>query len=908
MAKNVESSSQPPVERRLSSRVRPAETAHSLESSPGMPRSGAGGFAQPGGHSTRESLRTAGLYSDGPDTVSGAEGLTAGTVIGPPERRFRLVSDLSGRARVWLARAVTSSPNTDVPDGVDEFRVLKVFVPTTPGLREVGLDERSVRVDTLNLRNYLAKIKTRVDVALKLNHPHIARAYGWWQGPDGWPFVEMEHLDHRNGRSLAQLLQEKGRNGFQPEIVLGWLRPIATALDYGRRDYRLAHQHLNADTVFVNNAGIIKLLAYGLAIDPQEPRSVLFNNDAPTMAAVAPMGTAAAEMAFRQDVFALALLAYQLLTGHSAYEFLGANAYTHVVLPQPAGLTDEAWRVLRRGLAYPSELCPTDAGQFVNDLEAAQGVAAGERPGRASNRRYWGLGAAGLGLAILFGFYVFGKRDAAAPQPPERAAVPAVGRPAQGVTLATPNQSRSVYGSDAEREADTRAFESARRVDTLDAYRLYLQGCPGCGYEKEGRAAILRIENQEKITRIKTAFEKALQALEHEKRGDQGDEALSHLAALAAFTSADLDPFIDAGRRRVTLGWAALAQASLEQGDLAQARQWLKKAEATQTHQVELARLTQSLEEAQTLQQARVSDGDAFAVARRANTRRAYWTYLERCEPSCGHRAEAEAALARLAPANPLMSDRLQDGSPGPEMVVIRAGRFVMGSPAHEKGRYNDETARAVRIDNAFAIGKYEVTFQEYDRFAKATSRALPKDQGWGRGRRPVINVSWPDAAAYTEWLSQQTNARYRLPTEAEWEYAARAGVTASRYWGDNPDQGCAYANAADLDGKRTFIGWSVMNCHDRYVYTAPVGSYYDNPFGLHDMLGNVLEWTCSLYDKDRPSPVQDCEQPTGDRQFVLRGGSWNDEPRNVRSADRHRSRPEFQDYFLGFRLVRDLP
>ena len=831
--------------------------------------------------------------------VDGAEPIGPGAVIGPPEHPVRLLSDLSGQGRVWLARRVEPAESGQNPS--EELRVIKIFLPPTLTGREGGRDERPSRADSINLRAYLTKTKTRIDSVLKLSHPHLVRLHGWWQGADGWPFVEMEYLDPQHGRSLAQRLREQGRNGFSFETLLGWLRPVAAALDYARREHRLAHQHLDADQVFVSEQGTVKLLGLGLITEPREPRSVLFGDDSPIIEAVGPLETATAETPFRQDVFALALLVYQLMTGHDARETQDQAPYPNLV-PRPSGLTDEAWRVLRRGLAYPSELCPTDAGQFLADLEAAQrpAMASGRAAGSALKRWRWAVAA--LGLAAMLAIYGVLRRDGDG----SNLQSPATNGDSAAPVTASPNPATTGWGSAAEREADLRAFESAKRVDNLLAYRLYLQGCPRCGHEQETRAAIARLENQEKIDRIKADFEKLALALERDKRGDQGDEALSRLTALAAL--APDDPLLAAGRRRVALGWAELAQASLDQGRLTEARNWLKKAESAQPKQLELTRLSRTLEQAETDERNRLLDADAFAVARRANNRRAYWTYLERCAPGCVHRAEAEAALTRLAPSNQILSDRLSDGSTGPELVVIPAGGFQMGSPAYEKGRYNDESVHPTRIGKAFAIGKYEVTFQQYDRFAKASGRALPNDHGWGRGQRPVINVSWSDATAYADWLSQQTGFRYRLPTEAEWEYAARGGVAGSRYWGEEPDQGCAYANAADLDGKQVFIGWTVMKCHDGQIYTAPVGGYHDNDFGLHDMLGNVLEWTCSLYDKENPSPVQRCEEPAEDRQFVVRGGSWNDEPRNVRLADRHRSRPEFQDYFLGFRLVRELP
>jgi len=411
------------------------------------------------------------------------------------------------------------------------------------------------------------------------------------------------------------------------------------------------------------------------------------------------------------------------------------------------------------------------------------------------------------------------------------------------------------------------------------------------------------LETRKKVEALKADFAALATALE-EGREERGSEALARLDALATLTPDD--PLITAGRQQLARSWVKMALISLNKPDPDEARKWLKKAEAIQPELPELVALNQALKQAEAVEQVKQTDTEAFAATRRADTRRAYWAYLDRCATGCRHRAEAEAALARLAPAYPVLRDRLNDGSQGPEMVVIPAGEFQMGSPSSEVGRYSDEPTRAVRIEKSLAIGKYEVMFHEYDRFATATGKPLPDDHDWGRGRRPVINVDWKNAAAYAEWLSQQTGQRYRLPTEAEWEYAARAGTTTSRYWGDDPNEGCAYANAADLDGKKVFVGWTVMQCHDGQVYTAPVGNYRNNEFGLYDMAGNVLEWTCSIYHKESKAPAQRCQEPGGDQEMVVRGGSWSDEPRNVRSADRHRSRPEFRDYFLGFRLVRE--
>ncbi len=248
--------------------------------------------------------------------------------------------------------------------------------------------------------------------------------------------------------------------------------------------------------------------------------------------------------------------------------------------------------------------------------------------------------------------------------------------------------------------------------------------------------------------------------------------------------------------------------------------------------------------------------------------------------------------------------DRLQDGSEGPEMVWIPAGRFRMGD-IQGVGDNDEQPVHWVSVDR-FAMERYEVSFAEYDRFAEATGKEMPDDEGWGRGNRPVINVSWENAMAYAGWLSKQTRQQYRLPTEAEWEYAARAGTQTSRYWGNEPDHACRYANVRDGTFKNELNWGSIHNCVDNYVPAAPVGLFQPNPFGLFDILGNVWEWTCSEYEEKYNGKEQRCAVGKKSTEFrVIRGGSWFNTPWSVRAAYRDWYRRDYRLNFVGFRLVK---
>lgn len=233
-----------------------------------------------------------------------------------------------------------------------------------------------------------------------------------------------------------------------------------------------------------------------------------------------------------------------------------------------------------------------------------------------------------------------------------------------------------------------------------------------------------------------------------------------------------------------------------------------------------------------------------------------------------------------------------------PEMVVVPAGSFMMGSPASEKGRSDYEgPLHRVTIPAPFAVGKYEVTFAEWDacEAAGGCSGFVPSDWGWGRGNRPVINVSWRDAEAYARWLSQRTGERYRLLSEAEWEYAARAGSQTRYAWGD--DMGRGQANCKGCGSR-----WSETS-------TAPVGSFSPNAYGLHDMHGNVREWVRDCWNEDYAgAPADGTAWLQGDcERRGVRDGSWSHHPAVLRSAVRYWYKIDSPSPTLGFRVVRPI-
>ncbi len=277
-------------------------------------------------------------------------------------------------------------------------------------------------------------------------------------------------------------------------------------------------------------------------------------------------------------------------------------------------------------------------------------------------------------------------------------------------------------------------------------------------------------------------------------------------------------------------------------------------------------------------------------------------------------RLKIDAPIVQGAPEEGFLpgdgrNEWFQDHPLGPEMVVIPAGWVVMGSPAGEEGRSNDEEPQhRVTFKAPFALGRFAVTLAEFVAFAEATGYLTPdmgisfRNPGFAQAaRHPAVGVSWEDAAAYCLWLSRRAGKTYSLCSEAEWEYACRAGSTTPFWFGPS-----IFTDQANYDGNYTYGGGEQGECRRG---TVPADSFEPNAWGLYQMHGNVWEWCADAWHENyRGAPDDGSIWQGGDASLrVVRGGSWNDEPSYLRSAYRDRYRPVHRLRSIGFRVVRTL-
>jgi formylglycine-generating enzyme required for sulfatase activity len=299
--------------------------------------------------------------------------------------------------------------------------------------------------------------------------------------------------------------------------------------------------------------------------------------------------------------------------------------------------------------------------------------------------------------------------------------------------------------------------------------------------------------------------------------------------------------------------------------------------------------------------------------------------------PAVGvHLSEEPTSLSSESERTLKPGDTFTECDRCPEMVVVPAGSFTMGSPASEAGRQVfEEPQHTVTISKPFAVGKFHVTVDQFAAFLAETPSHDAGSDCWasGEGRKgnswrkpgfaqtgshPAVCLNWNDAKAYVDWLSKKTGKDYRLLTEAEWEYAARAGTTTRYSFGNEEKDLCRYGNGADQTAKGKIAGaenWTVAPCTDGYAYTSPVGSFLPNAFGLYDMHGNAWQWLKDCWhDRYTGAPSDGSAWLSGDcaRRFI-RGGSWRNEPRFLRAATRSAQTLNHRTSTLGLRLGRTL-
>lgn len=399
---------------------------------------------------------------------------------------------------------------------------------------------------------------------------------------------------------------------------------------------------------------------------------------------------------------------------------------------------------------------------------------------------------------------------------------------------------------------DERAWAQLAAENTLSAYQDYLEQFPNGLHQAE---ALTRIE----------AFEQELARASREAEERERQDKQAWEKARTAGTFESVDQYV---------------------------RNW-----PTGIH----------IEEAQSLRQrlkASAEDEAAFTSAQNLDTREAYRVYID-AFPQGEHVTEALAAMDNLV----MRPGKLfRDCEDCPQMIIIPPGRFTQGSTEGDsEGLAAERPARTVGISDAIAVGIFEVTMAEWDAcFEDGGCSRQPEDNGWGRGQRPAIMISWSDTQEYLQWLTDKTGKTYRLPSESEWEYFARAGQDG--HWpGGAANQVCSYGNVA---GQESGFDWQHAACADEVaVGTAAVGSFRPNAFGLFDVVGNVAEWTADCLNLSYlDAPVDGSAWGRGIcSSHMTRGGSWLTGSKEIRLPARFNLKNGDRNDFTGFRVVREI-
>ncbi len=716
---------------------------------------------------------------------------------------------------------------------LDAWRAVKEYLPRDWGTRQRdGTIGPRTGADAEDYEWGLTRFLEEARILARFDHPHLVRVYRVFEA-QGTAYMVTEYVE---GRTLAAGLKESGP-WPEPQV-----RELLDALTEGLSAVHgegLLHRDIKPGNVMVRPDGTPVLIDFGAARQAMGRQSrsvtaVLTPGYAP-IEQYSPRGNQGPWT----DIYALGALAYEALSGQ---------------VPE-----DATERVRRDRLRPVAEVAPQHVS---DDLAMAVGAAlAVDEEDRPQSLGAW--------RALLDG----SARVAAVSLPPR---------------VAESSGASSPSGAGGGREA----VAAERPARTAAAWRRWwLPGTAAAGLVAVALAVALTAPwNGGGPDPVPDPV-----GVETPVEPDDGTLAADQAAADQA--AADQAAAEQAAAEQAAAEQAAAEQAAAEQAAAEQAAAEQAAAEQAAAEQAaaEQAAAEQAAAEQAAAEQAAAEQAAAEQAAAEQAAAEQAAAEQAAAEQAAAEQAAAEQAAAEQAAAEQAAAQRQAARAAAPEMVVIPAGRFRMGCVSGRECFDDEQPVHEVSV-GSFALSKYEVTFEEYDGFTEATGRSRAGDAGWGRGTRPVVNVSWEDAQAYVAWLTAETGEPYRLPSEAEWEYAARAGTSTAYSWGNGIGD-----NRANCGG-----------CGSRWdnEQTAPVGSFGANAWGLHDMHGNVYEWVEDCWHENYARAPSDGTAWTGGGDCSrrgLRGGSWYDLPRFLRSAFRLWLTTGIPYFIIGFRVARTL-
>ena len=756
---------------------------------------------------------------------------------------------------------------------------LKEYLPREHAIRQEdgslqAASEASTALFTAGLSYFLTEGRT----VAPLDHPNIVTVFRCFEA-NGTAYLLMPYY---RGEALHTLLRRSGTLTAAEALAL--ILPLLDALEHIHRQ-GVIHQDIKPANIYITDNGSPILLDFGAA-------GQRLGSGPANRWKLGSEGYAAAEQSDTNghigpwtDIYGLAATLYRSITGQVPVAATQRQRALSQGDPDPlqplASLVSERefdglLDAIKQGLVVSPESRPQSVRQWRSLFDK-------RKPGQVSatagfptdiekeGREWLPIILLGLFLVVITSATVY---------------LLTGGGTGEGGQTA---ESALAEGADTTPEERTR-WQAALEADTAYAYQLFLQDFPQSFHDAQARAQLDVLDEKAWLAAKADGAESAIEAYLDQFPGGLHETDARIVQKEFELARAEAARQDQEKNRRDDTAWDSARTARTPGAVNKYLSDWPGGLHVEEAH--DLSRRMRD----------EINDVSGFESASRLNTIEAYQTYI-RAFPGGSKVAAALEAIDQLT-LRP--GKTFRDCEDCPTMVVVPAGAFWQGSEDSEPlALKKEKPRRMVTLDEPFAVGIFEVTMQQWDLcVADGGCTTSPRDNGWGRGSRPVIMVSWNDAQEYVSWLSKKTGQSYRLPSESEWEYFARAGEE-SDWPGGDPARACEFGNIA---GQETGFRWQHESCEDGAVMeTLPVGSFKSNDFGVYDVIGNVAEWTLdcmNLSYLDGPADGSAWSRGICSSRMT-RGGSWFTGTKEIRLPARFNLKTGDRNDFTGFRVVR---